>query len=89
MTDAAIDRRLELPGRGELFVRDIPGPDPQAPALLLLHGLGATARLNFGPSFRPLSRHFRVIALDHRGHGRGLISICTAGGMGVTAILER
>jgi acetyl-CoA C-acetyltransferase len=27
--------------------------------------------------------------LDARGSGRGLISICTAGGMGVTAILEK
>ncbi|HXV12538.1 MAG TPA: acetyl-CoA C-acetyltransferase [Burkholderiales bacterium] len=27
--------------------------------------------------------------LEKRGSGRGLISICTAGGMGVTAILER
>ena len=27
--------------------------------------------------------------LAERGAGRGLISICTAGGMGVTAILER
>ncbi|HEV7413750.1 MAG TPA: hypothetical protein VGP14_08840, partial [Casimicrobiaceae bacterium] len=27
--------------------------------------------------------------LQQRGAGRGLISICTAGGMGVTAILER
>jgi acetyl-CoA C-acetyltransferase len=27
--------------------------------------------------------------LNVRGSGRGLISICTAGGMGVTAILER
>jgi acetyl-CoA C-acetyltransferase len=27
--------------------------------------------------------------LDQRGHGRGLISVCTAGGMGVTAILEK
>jgi acetyl-CoA C-acetyltransferase len=26
--------------------------------------------------------------LRERGHGRGLISVCTAGGMGVTAILE-
>jgi acetyl-CoA C-acetyltransferase len=36
----------------------------------------------------------RVIAtlaklLEQKGSGRGLISICTAGGMGVTAILER
>jgi acetyl-CoA C-acetyltransferase len=28
-------------------------------------------------------------ALDQRGGGRGLISICTAGGMGVTAIVEK
>jgi acetyl-CoA C-acetyltransferase len=27
--------------------------------------------------------------LAERGSGRGLISICAAGGMGVTAILER
>ena len=27
--------------------------------------------------------------LEQRGSGRGLISVCTAGGMGVTAILER
>lgn len=27
--------------------------------------------------------------LAQRGTGRGLISVCTAGGMGVTAILER
>ncbi len=28
-------------------------------------------------------------ALHQKGHGRGLISICTAGGMGVAAIIER
>ena len=27
--------------------------------------------------------------LNDAGRGRGLISICTAGGMGVTAILEK
>ncbi|HXD83523.1 MAG TPA: hypothetical protein VN599_03725, partial [Rudaea sp.] len=27
--------------------------------------------------------------LADKGSGRGLISICTAGGMGVTAIVER
>jgi acetyl-CoA C-acetyltransferase len=27
--------------------------------------------------------------LAERGAGRGLVSVCTAGGMGVTAILER
>jgi len=68
----AVERPLDLPGHGRLLVRDIPGPAPEAPAVLLLHGLGATARLNWGRCFRPLSAHFRVLALDHRGHGRGL-----------------
>jgi pimeloyl-ACP methyl ester carboxylesterase len=68
---AAIDHEVALSGHGRTTVRDIPGP-PGAATLLLLHGLGATARLNWGPSFRPLSAHFRVLAVDHRGHGRGL-----------------
>jgi 3-oxoadipate enol-lactonase len=40
--------------------------------VVLLHGWTATAALNWRPSFGPLSDHFRVLALDHRGHGRGL-----------------
>ena len=53
------------------MVRDVAGP-AGAPVILLLHGLGATARLNWGRCFRPLSEHFRVLGLDQRGHGRGL-----------------
>ncbi len=37
---------------------------------MLLHGLGASAALNWFPAFGPLSDRFRVIAPDHRGHGR-------------------
>lgn len=66
-----IERRFEVPGHGETVVRDIAGPEG-APAVLLLHGLGATAQLNWGRCYRTLSRRFRVLALDHRGHGRGL-----------------
>ena len=40
--------------------------------LVLLHGWLATGALNWGPTLEPLSRHFRVIVVDHRGHGRGL-----------------
>jgi pimeloyl-ACP methyl ester carboxylesterase len=63
---------IELPGRGTTFHRDLPGPHPGAPTVLLLHGWTATADLNWFPSYFPLSRHFRVVALDHRGHGRGI-----------------
>ena len=64
---------IMLPGRGETFVRQVEGP-PGAPTLLLLHGLSATADLNWFPAFGPLGRHFNVVALDHRGHGRGIRS---------------
>jgi len=67
-----LDHLLDVPGHGRLRVRDIAGPHAGAPAVLLLHGLGATARLNWGGCFRPLSSHFRVLSLDHRGHGSGL-----------------
>jgi 3-oxoadipate enol-lactonase len=62
---------VELPGRGTTFVRDIPGP-PGASTVFLLHGLLATADLNWSGCYAPLSEYFRVVAVDHRGHGRGL-----------------
>ena len=61
---------VELGDRGATFVCDIPGPHPDAPTLLLVHGLGATALLNWAPAFQSLSSQFRVVALDLRGHGR-------------------
>lgn len=57
------------------------------------------AKLNVNGSSLALGHPFaatgaRIVAtlaklLEEKGSGRGLISICTAGGMGVTAILER
>lgn len=67
-------QRLVLPRRGTTFVRDIPGPTPEAPVVMLLHGWTATADLNWLPSYGPLSGHFRVVAPDHRGHGQGIRS---------------
>lgn len=64
---------ITLTGRGATHVRDIPGP-AGAPVVLLLHGWTATADLNWASSFDALSKHYRVIALDHRGHGRGIRS---------------
>lgn len=62
---------VELPGRGTTFARHISGP-PGAPVVLLLHGWTANADLNFFTCYRPLGEHFRVLAIDHRGHGRGI-----------------
>jgi 3-oxoadipate enol-lactonase len=66
-------RKVPLPGRGTTFVREIEGP-PGAPTLMLLHGLGATAAVNWPGAFDALRPHFRVVALDHRGHGQGMRS---------------
>jgi 3-oxoadipate enol-lactonase len=66
-------RVIELPGRGATFVRDLAGP-ALAPAVVLLHGWTATADLNWFTVFAALGRRFRVVALDHRGHGRGIRS---------------
>lgn len=68
-----LGRTLELPGRGTTFVREASGP-AGAPTVMLLHGWSASADLNWHPTFGPLSRHFRVVAMDHRGHGRGVRS---------------
>jgi 3-oxoadipate enol-lactonase len=64
---------MELPGRGTTFVRHVEGP-PGAPTLVLLHGWTATADLNWFTTYHPLGRQYRVIAIDHRGHGRGIRS---------------
>lgn len=62
-------RTIEIPGRGPVPVRDSGGPGTP---LVLLHGWMATADLNWGFTYPTLTRHFRVVAFDQRGHGRGL-----------------
>jgi len=64
---------MELPGRGTTFVRSLPGP-PGAPTLVLLHGWTASADLNWFRCYEPLGEQYRVLALDHRGHGKGIRS---------------
>ena len=61
-------RLVELPGRGVTRVWECAGPS-EAPTLMLIHGVTVTAELNWGKVFAPLSRHFRVVAMDLRGHG--------------------
>jgi pimeloyl-ACP methyl ester carboxylesterase len=70
--DVPAGRYVDLPARGTTFVREVAGPSPDAPTVILLHGLGASAALNWFSVFGPLSEHFRVIAVDHRGHAHGL-----------------
>ncbi|MGI9612719.1 MAG: alpha/beta fold hydrolase [Acidimicrobiales bacterium] len=65
-------RSVELPERGTTWALDRPGPSASAPTVVLLHGLAATGALNWQPLIEPLATRFRVVALDHRGHGRGI-----------------
>ncbi|HEV2476172.1 MAG TPA: alpha/beta hydrolase [Candidatus Dormibacteraeota bacterium] len=62
---------VELPGRGTAFVRIADGPRC-APTVLLVHGLFATADLNWSLAVPVLATRFCVVAPDLRGHGRGL-----------------
>ena len=65
-------REIEL-DHGTVFVREVPGP-ADAPTVFLLHGWTATSDLNFFRNYEALGGHARVLAFDHRGHGRGLRS---------------
>jgi 3-oxoadipate enol-lactonase len=66
-------RTVIVPGRGEFFLRDSGETDPARPAVMLLHGWTVTADLNWHAAYRPLEEAgYRVLAIDHRGHGRGL-----------------
>jgi acetyl-CoA C-acetyltransferase len=67
-------------GRAPLGPIDRKKMNPKGSSVALGHPFAATG-----------ARILAMLAkqLHERGSGRGLISICTAGGMGVTAILER
>ena len=63
-------RTVLVPDRGEFFLRDTGGGGP---VVMLLHGWLASADLNWWTVYGELSRAgYRVLAIDHRGHGRGL-----------------
>ena len=63
-------RTVLVPDRGEFFVRDSGGSGPVA---LLLHGWMVSADLNWHSAYAPLiEAGYRVLAIDHRGHARGL-----------------
>src|SRR5678815_183926 len=76
-SDTWCRNRLERPALGSI---DRARMNPKGSSVALGHPFAATgARI-----VATLARQ-----LKERGSGRGLISICAAGGMGVTAILER
>jgi pimeloyl-ACP methyl ester carboxylesterase len=63
-------RIVRVPGLGELFIRDTGG---NGPPVLLLHGWMFPSDLNWFRVYGSLAdAGYRVLALDHRGHGRGL-----------------
>lgn len=71
--DRVQTRAVHLPGRGTVIVLECPGP-PGADTLFLIHGVTLTAELNWLQVLPALGRHFRVIAIDQRGHGAGLLA---------------
>jgi pimeloyl-ACP methyl ester carboxylesterase len=63
-------RTLIAPGRGELFIRDTGG---DGPVVMLLHGWIVSADLNWWAAYEDLkAAGYRILAIDHRGHGRGM-----------------
>jgi pimeloyl-ACP methyl ester carboxylesterase len=66
-------RTVLVPGRGEMLVRDSGPETAQRGTLLLLHGWMFGADLNWILAYGPLQQAgYRVLAVDHRGHGRGI-----------------
>ena len=66
-------RTVLVPGRGEFFVRDSGEGEAGRPTVMLLHGWMVTADLNWWSAYDALVQAgYRVLAIDHRGHGRGL-----------------
>lgn len=65
-------RIVTVPDRGEFFVRVHHHADPGAPWLMLCHGWTASADLQYFTAYRRLTERYSFVAIDHRGHGRGL-----------------
>jgi 3-oxoadipate enol-lactonase len=68
-------RVMTVPGRGEMFFRHHQVGDPGAPTLLLLHGWTASADLQWFTAYEQLGEKYPFVAVDHRGHGRGIRSV--------------
>lgn len=68
-------RLVDVPRRGEMLVRELPASTgTDGPTILLLHGWTLSSDLNWFAAYAALARHGTVLAMDVRGHGRGLRS---------------
>ena len=67
-------RWFDIPRRGRTWLTDIPGPTPDAPAIVLLHAVGCTGMLTWFTCIEQLRQRYRVVIFDQRWHGRGIIS---------------
>jgi 3-oxoadipate enol-lactonase len=66
-------RTINIADRGEFFLRDSGETRSNGRAVMLLHGWTVSADLNWHTAYQPLiDAGYRVLAIDHRGHGRGL-----------------
>lgn len=89
-------RAVLVPGRGEVFLRDSGPASARRGTVLLLHGWMFAADLNWLTCYRPLQdAGYRVLAVDHRGHGRGIRSLqpfrftdCADDAVGMLRVLE-
>jgi len=89
-------RTVVVPDRGEFFLRDTdPSGEANLPVVFMLHGWVGSADLNFGGLYEDIAAAgYRVIAIDHRGHGRGMRALvpfrltdCAADAAGVIRTL--
>ena len=69
--DLPVGQVVFVPGRGEMFLRRQDGPADALP-VLLLHGWTVTADVTWFGVYPALAENHGVLAVDHRGHGRGL-----------------
>ena len=75
LTLAPAGRIVLVPDRGEMFVRDSGPESANQGTVLLLHGWMFGGDLNWLTCYGPLiDAGYRVLCVDHRGHGRGIRS---------------
>ena len=83
--DLPLGRRVRLEGRGTTFVREVAGPSPDAPTVVLLHGCFASGGMTFGRGVMHL-RPRMVLSAERRGGQEKSRSIEAAAASTFTAV---